>query len=235
MNTSIDSTYTEGKLLLSIIQEGISESLVAALRDGGAQGGTILLADGVAKSSLLHLLGIGDTKKEIVLTILSQNLVEPVTTALQNFRREKRLPCGIALLIDVKHILHHNNGDALFKMLAAQNQSEESIHSPKTLITCIVNKGNAEDLMQAAKKAGARGGTIIAGRGTGKEEDVKLFGFQIVPEKEILLIVVDSVVIKSVCDAIRKVSDIIQPGSAIAFCIDVEHLIALGSTLPIVG
>ena len=43
------------------------------------------------------------------------------------------------------------------------------------LICVIVNAGYADDVMNAARTAGATGGTVINARGTGREEDVKLF------------------------------------------------------------
>ncbi len=229
MNIRFDPMHTSGKLLLSIVQEGMGESLVAATREGGAQGSTIILADGVAESSVLRLLGIGDSKKEIVLTIIPLPLVEPVVGALKNFRRNKRLSCGKTLLIDVTHILHHNNGNSSL----GEKSTHPSFKNGHTLVTCIVNKGSAEDVMEAAKKAGATGGTILPARGTGKEEDQKFFGFHLVPEKEILLIIVDSHIAISILDVIRDVSCLSKPGSGIAFCIDVASLVHLAKALPV--
>jgi len=232
MNEILQTMYTEGKLLLSIVQEGIGESLVAATKKAGAQGSTILLADGVAENTILRLLGIGDSKKEMVLTLIPQELVDSVTEVLHTFRRKKRLACGIAMLIDVQQILHHNSNDSPFEPTPNQNPRRESMDSPHTLVTCIVNKGNAEEVMEAARKAGATGGTILAARGTGKEEDQKFFGVQLVPEKEMLMILVGSGLTGSVLEAIREVPCLAQPGSGIAFCIDVERFMTLGGKLP---
>lgn len=66
------------------------------------------------------------------------------------------------------------------------------------------------------------------GRGTGKEEDVKFFGVQLVPEKEILLVLVGSGQTGEVLEAIRTVPSLAQPGSGIAFCIDVERFMVMG-------
>ena len=57
------------------------------------------------------------------------------------------------------------------------------------LIIIISNHGFVDEMMETARKVGARGGTIIHGRGTASEEIVKFFGLTIQPEKEILLIV----------------------------------------------
>jgi len=102
------------------------------------------------------------------------------------------------------------------------------MESPHTLITCIVNKGTAEEVMDAARKAGATGGTLLAARGTGKEEDVKFFGVPLVPEKDVLMVLVGSGQTGRVLEAIRNVPCLAEPGSGIAFCLDVERFMTLG-------
>ena len=101
--------------------------------------------------------------------------------------------------------------------------------SPHTLVVFIVNKGYADDAMAAARKAGATGGTILQARGTGKEEDTKFFGIPLVPEKEMLMVLVGSDRTGPVLDAVRNVPCLAEPGSGVAFCIDVERFIQLGA------
>jgi len=57
------------------------------------------------------------------------------------------------------------------------------------LIMIICNHGYSEEIMESAKLAGARGGTIMHGRSTATHEEKKFFGITIHPEKDILLIV----------------------------------------------
>nr|MBP9943015.1 P-II family nitrogen regulator [Desulfomicrobium sp.] len=52
-------------------------------------------------------------------------------------------------------------------------------------IVTIVNKGHSEPVVEASRKAGAEGGTIIFGRGTGIREVKSIMGLAIDPEKEI--------------------------------------------------
>ena len=73
-----------------------------------------------------------------------------------------------------------------------ENREESKDKMTHELIVVIVNKDFADDVMHAARKAGAGGGTVINARGTAREEDAKFFGVQIVPEKEMLMILVDS-------------------------------------------
>lgn len=100
--------------------------------------------------------------------------------------------------------------------------------SPHTLITCIINKGNGKEVMKAARKAGASGGTIIDGMGTGSREDALYLGVSHNPDKEILYILVGSGETGKVLEAIRNTPCLAEKGSGIAFCSDVDRFMLLG-------
>lgn len=95
------------------------------------------------------------------------------------------------------------------------------------LIVTIVNKGFAEEVVDAAKKAGAEGGTIINGRGTGIHENMKLFGIPIEPEKEIVLTIIDRAKSENVLTAIRNAVDLNKPGMGVAFVLETEKTVGI--------
>jgi len=72
------------------------------------------------------------------------------------------------------------------------------------VIIVIINSGFVDLVMDAAKAAGAGGGTVLHGRGTGNKEIEKLFGITISPNKEIVLIVVPNKIKDKVMKAIYK-------------------------------
>lgn len=92
------------------------------------------------------------------------------------------------------------------------------------LIITIVNRGFADSAMDAAKEAGATGGTLIKGRGTGIKEAQKFFGIIIEPEKDVLLIVVDSSIKKAVMKAICRGAGLSTEGRGISFSVPVEDI-----------
>ena len=83
------------------------------------------------------------------------------------------------------------------------------------VINVIVNRGFADDVMDAARKAGAGGGTVINARGTAREDDERFFGMHIVPEKEMLIIVVEHSNKEKVMSAIQNLECLSEPGSGI--------------------
>lgn len=95
------------------------------------------------------------------------------------------------------------------------------------LIVTIVSKGHASEVINASKKAGAEGGTIIHGRGTGIHEDAKIFGIPIEPEKEIILTLIDHDKMDKVLKAIEKELCLDKPGKGIAFVLDVKKVVGI--------
>ena len=95
------------------------------------------------------------------------------------------------------------------------------------VIFAIVNSGFAEDVMNVAREQGARGGTIINGRGVAKEEAVAFFGIPLHSEKEILMMVVDKAIKDQILSAIYKEMGMGKPAQGIAFSLPVSDAAGL--------
>lgn len=98
---------------------------------------------------------------------------------------------------------------------------------PLDLIVTIVRKGHAETVIDAARKAGAEGGTTIGGRGTGIHEQARILGIPIEPEKEIVLILLDKSKTDKALDLIYAAAEFDKPGRGLAFVLDVEKAIGI--------
>lgn len=92
------------------------------------------------------------------------------------------------------------------------------------LIVTIVNRGFSERVVKASKEAGAEGGTIFFGRGTGIHETRKLLGIAIEPEKEIVLTAVPKEISERALQAIMEAAELNQPGTGIAFVIELKKI-----------
>ncbi|MFH1915006.1 MAG: P-II family nitrogen regulator [Pseudomonadota bacterium] len=93
---------------------------------------------------------------------------------------------------------------------------------PFDLIVTVVDKGNSDIVITASKAAGAEGGTIIPGRGTGIRENKKLWGIPIEPEKDIVLTIVPRDKTQAILRAIVDEGDLNQPGKGIAFVLELK-------------
>lgn len=61
-----------------------------------------------------------------------------------------------------------------------------------SLIVTLVNRGFSDEVMNAARDAGAKGGTIINAHGKTLGDEERFFGISIQPEKEVVLILADN-------------------------------------------
>ena len=95
------------------------------------------------------------------------------------------------------------------------------------LVICIVNAGFSQNVVEAARKAGARGGTIIRARGSANPEAEEFFGVTIQPDKELVLILVPAAIKDEVLTTVYKESGLSQEGQGIAFSLPVERTTAI--------
>ncbi|WP_027390900.1 P-II family nitrogen regulator [Chrysiogenes arsenatis] len=85
------------------------------------------------------------------------------------------------------------------------------------IITCIVERGKADDVVEAAKKVGAKAATIYYARGTGIRERLGLLGIAIQPEKEIIEIAVHPSAADAVFDAMIDAGKLHLPGKGFIY------------------
>ena len=93
------------------------------------------------------------------------------------------------------------------------------------LITCIVQRGRAEKVVDAALKAGAPGATYYYGRGTGVRQKLGVLSKLIVPEKEIILIVAKESQTDSIFDAVVKAGKLDKKGQGFAYIHKIDRAI----------
>lgn len=96
------------------------------------------------------------------------------------------------------------------------------------LIVCIVNDGYNEVVMNTARSLGAKGGTVINGRGTVNETTASAFNISITPEKEIVLLVVPIEIKDELLHALYKEVGINQPGQGVIFTVPVDETAGIG-------
>lgn len=194
--------------ILTIVDHGLGERVAALAREAGARGGTILVGRGSASSLLLRILALADVEKDVLVTLVTEAEFGPVFAAIRDAPLW-RAHAGISYSI----------------RLGGAEMGRETDHE---LITVIANRGYADDVMAAARKAGARGGTILHARGTGKPGDEHFFGITIVPEKEQVLILAERAVARGIKDAIAALPCLDKPGMGIMYSVPVEDFAQLG-------
>ena len=95
------------------------------------------------------------------------------------------------------------------------------------LILTILNHGYTDTVMTAAKKAGARGGTVLHARRVGFEDAENLLGFTIQPEKEIIAIIVPRPIKQAVMQEINHVAGLSTEKAGILFSLPIGDMAGL--------
>ena len=108
-----------------------------------------------------------------------------------------------------------------------KNNTEKSTEKKYEMVFCIVNAGFSETVMDAAKEAGARGGTVIRARGTANKDAEELFQITVHSDKEIVMIIVPAEIKDDVLSAVYKVVTTSEM-RGIAFSLAVDRALGLG-------
>ncbi len=95
------------------------------------------------------------------------------------------------------------------------------------VIFCIVNEGFSEQVMEAARRAGARGGTVLRARGTANIEAASVFGISISPQKEIVMILAPASIRNDILHALYSSCGLDTPGHGIAFALPVDDVVGI--------
>ena len=95
------------------------------------------------------------------------------------------------------------------------------------VVVVIVNEGHSDKVMDAARDAGARGGTIAHARGSGNKDIEKKYGIVITPQKEMIYILVNETIRDKVMEAINKAVGLDTLGQGIVFSLPVDNVSGL--------
>lgn len=95
------------------------------------------------------------------------------------------------------------------------------------LIVTIVNRGMAEEVIAASREAGAEGGTIVLGRGSGIHEKAKFLGIPIEPAKDIVLTVAPADKTEQILRVIQRRVELDKPGHGIGFVIELKKVVGI--------
>jgi nitrogen regulatory protein PII len=90
------------------------------------------------------------------------------------------------------------------------------------LITCIVQRGNADKIVQAARSVGVQGATVHFAKGMGVRERLGILGVAVNVEKEVINIVVSSEQVDLVFERMYLAGDLDTPGMGIMYITPLE-------------
>ena len=99
------------------------------------------------------------------------------------------------------------------------------------LILASVKADITDNVVDAAKAAGATGATIIPARGTGIHEAKTFFGLTLEAQTDIIMFLIEEHIVTKILSTIRQAGEFHKPGTGIAFVLPVEHVVGLDSQM----
>ena len=190
------------KMLFIVIEEGYDKKIKSFLNKYGIKLKTVSKVYGTASESILNYFGLLETEKELFMAIIPEYLTNELLIKLKETFKLDRLGMGLAFTIPIT-----GSNKFLSDSFNDIDRSEEKMEikdDKHHLIVTIVSEGYLENVMTAAKKAGASGGTAIKGRGLGYTKRAKILGFNIEPERDIVLNIVKTEDKNSIMKAITE-------------------------------
>lgn len=220
-------------LIICIVPRNKVDVLSASAIEAGATGGTVAFGRGTASNSIIQMLGFGDSAKELLYIVSKKEATKKIIDAINEKCLSFKKPFGILFSIELSNFMRLGNvenetSESKTVPTPSMAEKEKKMETTHKLVTIIVQRGFAEDAIDAARKAGATGGTVINAHGTAKPGDAKFFGMEIVPEKDMLLILCENEKENAILDAVKNLPCLEKKGSGIAFSSDAKNFLVLG-------
>ncbi|WP_294794063.1 P-II family nitrogen regulator [uncultured Fenollaria sp.] len=209
---SLKSRHLE--MLVVIVEHNKASKVLHLADEKGVTASVAMLGRGTASRTIFDYLGLNDKKKAVLMLFGKTEEIMDLADYLVEKLEMDKPNHGIAYI------------ESAFNVFGTEDNANgsENIKRGENMynaIYTIVEKGNADDVIEAAQKAGSRGGTVMHARGSGSEEARKVFNMLIEPEKEIVLIISEEAKTKDIVESIRKETQIEEEGKGIIFITNV--------------
>lgn len=186
------------------------------------------LGFGTANNDVLDYLGLESTEKAVAISVLEENSWMDIKKQLEKKLKIDAPGGGIAFTIPLSSIGGKKTLQFLIENQDYQKQEETTLkNTTHELIIVIAEQGYTDMIMDAARGAGAYGGTVIHAKGTGQEAAEKFMGVTLATEKEIIYIVTKTEQKNAIMQAIMKDAGVNTKAKAIAFSLPVTDTAGL--------
>ena len=173
--------------LLAVVDRETEPRLEGIFTSAGAVVGLSQPASGTAGSDILARFGLASTEKRIVMTIATGAQQRMIFQMARKFLYLDIPGNGILAAIPIKAV-------AGKQTLSYLTDSEitggvPSMDFEYELIVVVINAGFADTVMDAARDAGAGGGTVLHAKGTSNMRGEKFFNMRFADEKDMVYII----------------------------------------------
>lgn len=210
-------------MITAIVRRDQDQDYIDFFQRNGA--GVVLgsLCEGSARKKLLDMLGLERKEKVMLHCVLPSALRSRV---LRHLRTEMHIDApnnGIAYFISLECI----GGASALRYLYTEdtiigNEVKYMKEAKHSLIVAITEQGHTGMVMDAAREAGATGGTIVRAKGALNESRAKFFGVSIAEEKDVVYIVASADKRNDIMSAIMNKAGVKSPAHTVMFSLPVD-------------
>lgn len=213
---------SELSMLVTITDRKLTRKFLDFYTEEGIPVAIVTMGMGTASSEILDYFGLDGSEKGVLFHFVTGESWKHLKRQL-NTKMKIYIPgIGIAFTVPMSSIGGKKALDYLTCGQEFVKQEESSLKDTKyELLVAIANQGHSETVMDAARKVHASGGTIVHARGTGIQQAEKFLGITIVPEKEMIFIVVRKDQKNEVMSAIMAEAGVGTKAGAVCFSLPV--------------
>ena len=211
--------------IIAVTDADRGEVMNALFREAGLPMILSMPGRGTAKNEHLAVYGLGETPKTVTCAVAGAQQAAQLTRAAKR-RLFIDIPGnGILLTVPLKSVA---GGRTLGYLTdSTQTGGKPAMDFSHELIMVIMNEGYSDTVMDAARSAGAGGGTVLHAKGTGRARAQKFFGVSLADEKDVVYIVAHADEKAAIMQAI---ADNAGPGTragAICFSLPISQVAGL--------
>lgn len=216
--------------LVTITKREYGQAFARYLYDNGVQVMTAALCEGTAQKKTLDLLGVEKTEKVMLSAVVSGGLSAALPRGLMRAMQIDVPGNGIAITIPLQSAANAASLQYLTKGQDIPQKEVKEMEEPRfSLVVTIAQRGRTDSVMEAARSAGAGGGTIIHAKGVNQNNANHFFGMSIASEQELVYIVVKKQDERKVMRAINERAGGKDSGISAVFSLPVNQVVGLRS------
>ena len=213
--------------LIAVVDRETEPRLEGVFTSAGTVVGLSQPASGTAGSEILKRFGLASTEKRIVMTVATGAQQRMIFQMARKLLYLDIPGNGILAAIPIKAVAGRQT-------LSYLTDSEITGGTPSMdfeyeLIVVVINAGYADAVMDAAREAGAGGGTVLHAKGTGSMRGEKFYNMRFADEKDMVYIVAHKSEKAAVMKAVNQKAGPDSEARGICFSLPISSVMGLRS------
>lgn len=215
-------------LMTTIVDRKTAPKYVTVFQENDLHVSFLLLGYGTVSNEIMDYLGLESPEKAVAFSVVEEETWIRVKKQLEKKLQIDAPGGGISFIVPLSSIGGKKTLQFLIEKEDYQKEEESTLkNTTHELIVIIAEQGNTELIMDAAREAGAYGGTVLHAKGTGMEIAEKFMHMSLAAEKEVIYIVSKTTQKNAIMQAVMEKAGPSSKAKAITFSLPVTDTAGL--------